>query len=134
MSRLIQIALGLVFLLSGLLKLGDPARFLQDLQAFTFLPYSLAFATVLILPWAEVLAAVALILGRLRSGALLMLALMTAAFIGFILIAQAQGIDADCGCFGDWLVFPTPLLHVAFNAVLLGLIGGQLVREHHRHS
>ncbi|MCC5835811.1 MAG: hypothetical protein JJU20_13860 [Opitutales bacterium] len=129
MSRLVQIAIGLVFLLSGLLKLGDPARFLDDLQAFPFVPYSLAFATVLILPWAEVLSAVALIIGRLRSGALMMLGLMTAVFIAFILLAHAMGIDADCGCFGDWLVFPNPFLHVAFNAVLLGLIGGQLVRE-----
>lgn len=132
MSRLIQIAIGLVFLLSGLLKLSDPASFLLDLEAFPFVPYSLAFATVLVLPWAEVLAAVALIIGRLRAGALLMVGLMATVFIAFILLAQAMGIDADCGCFGDWLIFPSPLLHVAFNAVLLGLTGGQLLRELHR--
>lgn len=132
--RIVQIAIALVFLVSGLLKLSNPEGFLQDMRAFVFFPYTLAFASALLLPWAEVLAAVALIIGRLRSGALLMLGLMTVGFIMFLLIAHFMGIDADCGCFGEWLIFPNPMVHLAFNAILLGLIAGQLVREVHRHS
>lgn len=131
--RVVQIAIALVFLLSGLLKLSNPQAFLVDMEAFGFIPYTIAFTTALFLPWGEVLAAVALIIGRLRSGALLMLGLMTSAFILFLLIAHFMGIDADCGCFGEWLVFPNPMVHLAFNAILLGLIAGQLVREVHRH-
>lgn len=129
MNLMARMVIGLIFLLSALLKLSDPAVFQGDLQVFPFVPYSAAFAIALFVPWFEILAAVSLLLRRLQAGALLLLAVMTAGFIGFIGLAVLWGVDADCGCFGEWFVFPNPATHIAFNLVLLGLIVWQLRAE-----
>jgi uncharacterized membrane protein YphA (DoxX/SURF4 family) len=124
--RLLMIArilLGLPFLASGLLKLDDPGRFLVDMQAFDFLPYWLTYITALALPWLEILCAVCMFSRKLLLGALTLLSGLTAFFIGFIAFATYLGYNADCGCFGKWLVFPSVTAHIAFNAcLLLGLL------------
>lgn len=122
LGRIFEILIGLVFLVSGLIKLRDPSLFLADMEAFPFLLYPVAFATALVLPWLEILAAVSLLSGRLVHGALTLLALLTAGFIVFLAIARVMEIDASCGCFGEWLVFPNLETHITFNAVMLGVI------------
>lgn len=121
---ILRAAVSLVFLVSGFLKLLDPGRFLLDVQAFELLPYSLAFGAALALPWLEILAAVGLWWRRLGTGSPLLLGLATLGFIGALGIANARGLERDCGCFGEWLVFPNMAAHVAFNC---GLVAACLV-------
>lgn len=111
----------LVFLVSGGLKLQDPSRFLLDVQSFELLPYTLAYAVALALPWLEVFGAVALWRQSLARSAALLLGLATLGFIAALGLATAKGIALDCGCFGDWLVFPNLGAHVAFNLALAGM-------------
>ncbi len=118
-TLLIRLAVSAVFLVSGLLKVIDPARFLIDVRSFELLPYSLAWAVALVLPWLEIFAALGLWLRRLASGSALLLGLATISFLLAIALATARGLDLDCGCFGDWLVFPNTATHFAFNAILL---------------
>lgn len=121
-GRMADLLIALMFLVSGLLKLANPAMFLEDMLGFPFLPYGLSYATALVLPWLELLAATAILLKRMRPGGMLLLAALMAAFIVFLAVARMYGIDANCGCFGDWLVFPSVETHIAFNAVVLGVI------------
>ncbi len=121
-GRIFEVLIGLIFWVSGLIKLRDPSLFLADMEAFPFLPYPIAFATALFLPWLELISAVGLISGRLVRGSLAILGLLTAAFIGFLAIARLLEIEASCGCFGEWLVFPSLETHIAFNALMLGVI------------
>jgi hypothetical protein len=107
-----------VFAVSGLLKAGDPGRFLLDLQAFGFVPYAAAYPLALLLPWLEILTGVALLSGRLLAGARLLGFAMCGGFALFTLLAWRLGISADCGCFGDWLVFPNHTTHLLFVAAL----------------
>ena len=120
---MLRAALTAVFVLSGVLKLAAPDRFLIDLQAFGFIPYPLAYTTAFFLPWLEVVAAAALWSPPFRRGGAGVLAVMTAAFIVFIGTAAALGVYSDCGCFGDWFVFPNPAAHIAFNTALLAALG-----------
>lgn len=119
---LATIFLALVFIASAIAKLMDPARFLLDVQAFQLLPYPLAYAATLLVPWLELVCAVALFLRPLASAAAAIMALLTASFIGIIASAWHRGLQLDCGCFGDWLVFPNFGSHIAFNTVLLALL------------
>jgi len=121
-GRVFEILIGLIFLVSGLIKLHDPSLFLADMEAFPFLPYSIAFATALFLPWLELIAAVCLISGRLVRGGLAIPGVLTAGFIVFLAMARHLEIAASCGCFGEWMVFPSLESHIAFNAIMLGVI------------
>jgi putative oxidoreductase len=64
------------------------------------MPVAVEHLVAMTLPWIELVAALALILGvRARSGAMVAAALM-AAFTLAVLIAMARGLDIECGCFG----------------------------------
>ncbi len=115
---LARVWLTVVFLLSGSLKVWAPDRFLLDVRAFELAPYVIAFVIALILPWVEIFGALALWWPRLaRSGALL-LAFLAFGFIVALASAFSRGIELDCGCFGDWLVFPSLWMHLLFNSSL----------------
>ena len=111
--------LSVTFIVSGAIKLKAPDRFLLDVEAFHLVPAWLAYGTALVLPWVEVIGALALWLPKWRRGAAFLLAASTVSFIGALSIAEARGLDLECGCFGDWLVFPSFGVHLLFNAVLL---------------
>ncbi len=112
----------LVFAISGGLKLANPARFLLDVQAFEVFPFPIAFVSSLLVPWLEVLCAIALIFRSLAAGAALILTALTTSFIALIGYAWASGLHLDCGCFGEWLVFPNFASHIGFNLLLLLLL------------
>jgi len=107
------------FLLAGVLKVRAPDRFLLDVESFALLPAWLAYATALVLPWLEIFAALALWSGRLARGALLILGSLAAAFMIGLILAEARGLELDCGCFGDWLQFPNLATHLVYNGLLL---------------
>jgi putative oxidoreductase len=100
MQRLLAILFGAIFLYAGVLKAYDPSAFLADVRSFALLPDPYAAWLALGLPWLEILAGMAVILGVLRSGGLLLLNAALVAF--FVAIAQAwwRGISIHCGCFG----------------------------------
>ncbi len=116
--KLAAIFAGLVFIVSGALKVADPTKFLFDVQAFQLVPYPLAYITALVLPWFEIIAGLALIVGKGRRGAGFSLGLLTLFFIFAIISANMRGIHLDCGCFGKWMVFPNTATHIAFNSFL----------------
>jgi len=122
LRRVPGVLAGGLFVYSGLLKVADPGRFLLDLESFPFLPSVLAFATALVLPWMELLGGAALIVGKLKEGGRWLLVILTGAFLAFIAVAASMGIDADCGCFGDYWVFPNWGVHALFNLGLLILL------------
>ncbi|MDP0499990.1 MAG: MauE/DoxX family redox-associated membrane protein [Verrucomicrobiota bacterium JB022] len=121
-NLVLRLFVAVVFLVSGALKLWDPSRFLLDVLSFQLFPYKTAYLIALTLPWLEVLCALALLVRCCRRGAIALLAVLTVSFIALLITAEARGIHTDCGCFGDWLVFPNMGIHVAFNVVLLGAL------------
>jgi len=98
--RVAGIAIGLVFVVAGLAKIGDTAAFTAQLHNFRLTPIALENLAGMILPWVELVAGTALILGaRSRAAAWICAALM---FLFTIAIGQAaaRGLDFECGCFG----------------------------------
>ena len=97
----LAILLGAVFIYAGATKVGSPLAFASDILHYRILPYPIGIRLAFYLPWLEILCGLALILGRLRSGALAILVGLTAIFIVASIAARLRGIDLTCGCFGS---------------------------------
>ena len=97
---LFRIAIGLVMLAAALGKIGDPAAFATQIHHYRLIPVGAENLLAILLPWVELLAGLALVLGvRARSGAWLSAAMMTV-FTLAMSAAVARGLDIECGCFG----------------------------------
>lgn len=98
--RLAQVGIGLIFAWAALAKIGDPRGFAEQVHNFNMLPVPFENLVAMTLPWIELVAALALVLGlRARAGALIAAVLM-AAFTVAVGVAWARGLTIDCGCFG----------------------------------
>jgi uncharacterized membrane protein YphA (DoxX/SURF4 family) len=98
--RIAQVAIGLVFLAAALAKIGDATYFAQQVHNFRLAPIWSEHLVAMTLPWIELVAGLALVVGpRRRAGALIVLALMLLFTIA-VGTAWARGLDFTCGCFG----------------------------------
>ena len=100
MVRIAQLAIGIVFVWAALGKLGDMADFARQVHNFHLAPLWSEHLVAMTLPWVELLAGLALVLGvSPRAGAVVSLALMVF-FTVAVGAAWARGLDFRCGCFG----------------------------------
>jgi len=96
--RAVRAALGLAFIVAGVLKLADVRAFVLTIKAFALLPPASVKPVALALPVLEIVGGVLLVLdapgGLAIVGGLLLL------FLGVVANAIRQGLDIDCGCYG----------------------------------
>ncbi len=126
--HLSRVLVGLLFIVSGFIKLNDPVGFSFKLEEYfsppvldlPFLePYALAIALFVVI--LEVILGVTLLLGYLRKLTLWTL-LATIVFFTFLTLYSAvTGKVTDCGCFGDALKL-TPWQSFYKDIALLVLI------------
>lgn len=102
--------LAIVFLYAGVPKLADPQLFATIIGAYGLLPDSLLLPVAVLLPLAEVAAALLLFCGR-REG-LWLSAFMILLFLCVLGYGIFLGLDIDCGCFG-----PEDPEHAAFSGL-----------------
>jgi putative oxidoreductase len=95
----VQIALGAIFVAAALPKIADPPSFAHMIFNYRLLPGNLVNASALVMPWLELLAGLALILGVWRGAARNLIALMLVVFIAAIAFNLARNNAIDCGCF-----------------------------------
>ena len=95
----VQIALGVVFVAAAIPKIADPPAFAHMIYNYRLLPGSLINATALLMPWLELLAGLALILGVWRREAAVVVGVMLVVFLVAIGVNLARGHAVDCGCF-----------------------------------
>lgn len=96
--RLIRWILAGIFIYSGGVKLLDPQRFAEIIAGFGLLPTPLLKPVALLLPLAELIAGLGLVLKK--RGSLTAIALMLALFMVVLAYGIHLGLDIDCGCFG----------------------------------
>lgn len=98
--RVCQIGIGLLFLAAALAKIGDVAAFARQLHNFHMVPLWSEHLLAMTLPWIELVAGLALVLGiRPRAGAVVVTASLVV-FTAAVAVAMARGLDIECGCFG----------------------------------
>lgn len=95
----VQIALGAIFVAAALPKIADPPSFAHMIYNYRILPGGLINISALVLPWLELIAGAALILGVWKTAARNIIAAMLAVFIVAIAFNLARDNAIDCGCF-----------------------------------
>lgn len=98
--RLAQLVVGLVFVAAALAKIGDAAYVAQQVHNYRLAPLWAENLVATVMPWVELVAGVALVVGpRRRAGGVIVLAFMLL-FTFAVGAAWARGLDFHCGCFG----------------------------------
>ncbi len=95
----VQIALGAIFIIAALPKIADPPSFAHMIYNYRLVPSPLINISALVMPWVELLAGLALILGVWKAAARTVVGIMLAVFIVAISINLSRDNAIDCGCF-----------------------------------
>jgi putative oxidoreductase len=95
----VQIALGLFFVAAALPKLVDPPSFAHMIYNYRLVPGTLVNLMALVMPWFELLAGLALILGIWTRASTGLVGALLLVFIAAISLNLARGNAIDCGCF-----------------------------------
>ena len=95
----LRLILGGTFVYASIDKVQHPAAFARAVSFYHFLPNEAINAFALLLPWVELVAGAALILGVAARGSALLLGGLNVIFIIALSWAIAKGIDIHCGCF-----------------------------------
>ncbi len=123
-----RIAVGILFIISGFIKLNDPVGFSFKLEEYFsagvldmpfLMPYSLALSIVIVI--FEVLLGVFLLLGFQRKFTIWSLLLMILFFTFLTGYSAYFNKVTDCGCFGDAIKL-TPWESFTKDVILLVLI------------
>ncbi len=99
-TTLLRWGLAALYLVSGVLKLADPAAFAESLEHYQLVPPVLTYALSLVVPWLELMAAAALMARSWQLAGWLLAILLGVGFSIFVTSAWIRGIDVSCGCFG----------------------------------
>ena len=95
----VQIVLGIIFLVAAWPKIVDPPSFAHLIYNYRILPAGLINITALTMPWLEILAGLALVLGIWVKPARWLIAAMLVVFILAIAFNLMRDNAIDCGCF-----------------------------------
>ena len=95
----VQIALGAIFVVAALPKILDPPSFAHMIYNYRLVPGAAINALALVMPWVEVLAGLALILGVWPREAAALAGVLLLVFIAAIGFNLVRGHAVDCGCF-----------------------------------
>ncbi len=99
LELIVRWVLGTMFLFACYHKILDPAHFAKIIYGYYLFPeYSINMIAI-ILPYLELFAGIALILGVYPRSAVLILNIMLFGFIIAISINLIRGHEFDCGCF-----------------------------------
>ena len=95
----VQIALGAIFVVAALPKIADPPSFAHMIYNYRILPGGLINLSALVMPWVELIAGLALILGVWVKPARWIVTLLLVTFMIAIAINLGRDNAIDCGCF-----------------------------------
>jgi uncharacterized membrane protein YphA (DoxX/SURF4 family) len=97
--HLARLALALVFVYAGAVKMQDVVVFAGHVAAYQVLPYAMNYLVAATLPYVEFLAGVMLLLNVRVRPALLVIGAMTLVFMAALVSVLLRGLAIDCGCF-----------------------------------
>ncbi|NHN54290.1 DoxX family protein [Calidifontibacter sp. DB0510] len=96
----LRLIVGAVMLWAGITKAMNLSETQMATRAFQILPYELAGAWGLVMPFVEILVGALLVVGLFVRPAAIVAGLLMVAFIIGIISVWVRGISIDCGCFG----------------------------------
>jgi putative oxidoreductase len=115
----LRVFIGGYFLIAAVPKIIEPLAFATSISHYGIMPDWSVNATALILPWLELLVGVGLLVGfRIRTSAMLT-GLLLIGFTAAIAWAVIQGLQIDCGCFGEGRGEEVSWLKVGKNSLMI---------------
>ena len=99
----LRVIMGAYFVFSGGMKIWGAKGvhgFADAVGNYELLPKSLVAPMAFMVPWTEIFAGLALMLGLWRRGTILVMGGLVAGFIVFVSWAWKHGLDISCGCTG----------------------------------
>jgi len=118
---LLRIAIGSIFIVSGLGKLLSPYQnFLYVIQAYQLLPSWGEGLAAQIFPWIELIIGIFVLLGLWTPWVLRGAAVLFGIFVVVVGQALIRGLPLEsCGCFGDWIHLKTQTVIIMDSTSLL---------------
>ncbi|HZI86781.1 MAG TPA: MauE/DoxX family redox-associated membrane protein [Pyrinomonadaceae bacterium] len=111
-----------LFLISGVIKLADPKRFVAVVRDFALLPDPAATFVGTLLPYVEICIAMALLLDVYKGAVLAVAIVLLASFAIAVSINLLRGRSyISCGCFGAHENSPLTWFLVGRNLLLIGI-------------
>lgn len=128
-----RLFVGVIFILAAAGKIEQPAHFADEIRAYGLAPFALTNGMAYILPWAELIVGVLLVLNVWRCEARFLTALMLVVFTAAKVYAEVNHLKIGCGCFSGFLADYTKWLSgptgIALNVLLLGSVAVDWVSE-----
>lgn len=116
-----KVFIGLIFVLSGIEKIADPAGFSDAIANYKLMPNFIINFFAISIPWIELVCGILLIFNQnIKENAFIYLSLMSI-FTIMVLIAVLRGLDIDCGCFGTQNVQAVGITKIIENLALIFL-------------
>ena len=99
---MIRLVVGAVFIYAAIPKIARPADFAWSVALYQMLHYSRVNFFAVVLPWVELIAALALIVGLWTRGAAVVINALLVMFVVALLHAASHRIEmTTCGCFSQ---------------------------------
>jgi uncharacterized membrane protein YphA (DoxX/SURF4 family) len=117
-TLVLRIAIALVLIVAGALKVGHFNDLAVAITGFRLLPAAVVAPLAVILPFFEVGIGLYLAAGLFTRGAAIVAAAQFALYGAAIASAVVRHIPANCGCFGPADAAPADWPHVAFDLAL----------------
>ena len=95
----LRLAIAAVFIVASWEKIIYPDAFADIIEGYQILPAATLGLVAIWLPWTEMLAGLALLVGIWPRAIGLLVSGLTVVFIVGLIQAMARGIDIHCGCF-----------------------------------
>lgn len=114
-----RIYLALVFILSGLDKIGNLSAFATSIENYDLFPIQIINLIAIVIPWIEVITGGLLLLGfYIKENSIIIGTLLTV-FTLAVLSAVMRNLDIDCGCQGTFDGQKVGLLKIIENVSLI---------------
>lgn len=101
-KRVLQVSIGLFFVTSGSLHLGNQFNFMEAVGNYRIVSGSMAVVLAEVLPFLQITCGVSLVCGLFARGGNILTLLMCIAFCLAQISVLSRGLNVDCGCFGSY--------------------------------
>lgn len=94
-----KVLLGLLFVISSISKIQNPAKFMDSMEAYKIIPQIMVAPLAIIIPWLQIVCGILFIFDVYAQSAALILSGLLVVYTAAIAQAFARGMSMDCGCF-----------------------------------
>jgi uncharacterized membrane protein YphA (DoxX/SURF4 family) len=118
LALVLRIFVGYFFIYSSVSKIPYPAQFADVLASYRLIPYPFVNILAVIVPWAELVTGLFIIIGLRNRATAIVIGLLYAGFIVFVSLNVIVDSPITCGCY-DTVGEPVSWLKVGKNTIWL---------------